>query len=261
MDKEFEKKIINWLDKSGFPLEMRVAKIFQRYGFNCTQSDFYKDPETNEFREIDIIAGKAIHSSNYNIMVTVKFIIECKHSDGKPWLIFISENNSNIHHYTYPMYYWYSNEFEIPLLEIAEQKLFDNIFPSFHLNNKIGHGMTQCFSSGTDNAYKAINSVCKSATDELTRRHKESEEFNQKRYELVFPTIIVDNELIEYDLDENYSHKLIEVNEAKLAWSRNYYSPLSKGIIIIKEQCLEEYLKEVSKSIDWLFSYMKSKYI
>ena len=261
MEKEYEKKIINWLENSGFPLEMKVAKTFQKYGFHCTQSDFYRDPETNEFREIDIIAAKATYSTNYDILVTVKFIIECKHSEGKPWLIFVSDNPSTYHHYSYLMHYWYSNEFETPLLEMSENNLLDNLFPAFHLNSKIGHGMTQCFSGATDITFKAINSVCKSATDELTRRHKEAEEFRQKWYELVFPTIIIDSDLIEYDLDDNYSHKLTVVNHSQIAWARNYYSSLSKGLLVINEKYLEEYLIKVSKSIDWLFEYMKKNYL
>lgn len=44
MSEQLEKKIEEWLEKQGYPLETRVARAFRNAGFNVVQSDYYRDP-------------------------------------------------------------------------------------------------------------------------------------------------------------------------------------------------------------------------
>ncbi|MCD4671209.1 MAG: hypothetical protein K8R77_00970 [Anaerolineaceae bacterium] len=83
-------KIENWLNKQGYPLEINVARSFRKAGFQAIQSDYYVDPESENYREIDILA---INQKKFNShLVEVSLHIECKTSIDKPWIIFSSSD-------------------------------------------------------------------------------------------------------------------------------------------------------------------------
>jgi hypothetical protein len=55
---DLEGRIKAWLEKQGYPFEMRVAREFKRAGFMVETSTYYKDAEGSKFREIDIVASR-----------------------------------------------------------------------------------------------------------------------------------------------------------------------------------------------------------
>jgi len=85
-----EEKLHTWLEAQGYPLEMRVAKAFQIAGARVIQSEYYTDPSTEESREIDVVADWQTRIDN--LLVRVSFVIECKSSKDKPWILFVSPN-------------------------------------------------------------------------------------------------------------------------------------------------------------------------
>jgi hypothetical protein len=83
-----ETKIREWLDKQGYPLELRVASAFRREGAAVQVGRYYDDPTSGTQRETDVIADFA-HESRIrgHGQVFVSFVIECKTS-GEPWVAF-----------------------------------------------------------------------------------------------------------------------------------------------------------------------------
>jgi len=74
------------IQKSGFPLEIEVSSILNKFGWEVQNQAFYLDEQEKKSRAIDIIASKfvAVKSesfTNYNTYL----VIECKKSQ-KPWL-------------------------------------------------------------------------------------------------------------------------------------------------------------------------------
>ena len=54
---DLSSKVEEWVNKQGYPFEMRVAAAFRKAGFGITQSDYYTDTETGTAREIDVVAS------------------------------------------------------------------------------------------------------------------------------------------------------------------------------------------------------------
>lgn len=50
-------KVLEWINKSGFPLEMESAKAFRKAGFDVRQSATLLDLEERKGREIDVLAS------------------------------------------------------------------------------------------------------------------------------------------------------------------------------------------------------------
>ena len=72
-------EVREWLERSGFPLEMQSAAAFRQAGFEVRQSSHYIDPENGKDRELDVLAT----DPDYIGVVQIHFVIECK-SGKKP---------------------------------------------------------------------------------------------------------------------------------------------------------------------------------
>lgn len=79
-------QIHEWLRHEGYPFEMQVAQAFRKVGFHVTQSDYYIDPEEQKAREIDVVAV-AQRAEKDGPVFRIMFLIECKSSKEKPWLL------------------------------------------------------------------------------------------------------------------------------------------------------------------------------
>jgi hypothetical protein len=77
--------IRKWLETQGYPLEMASAKIFRSEGFTVFQSEFYLDPQTNVYREVDVVAWKQVRLSEH--LLRVELVAECKSSLDRPWVM------------------------------------------------------------------------------------------------------------------------------------------------------------------------------
>ena len=86
MTEDLIAKIRKWLDKQGYPLEMKVARSFQEAGFSVSSSEYYLDPDEGKPREIDVIAS--MKTTIAGISFQLAFTVECKSSKGSPWVCF-----------------------------------------------------------------------------------------------------------------------------------------------------------------------------
>lgn len=83
---QLDKKVREWLEHEGYPLEFQVAKKFQKNGFAVRQGSYVNDPNADAPREIDVIAFRDAHTKRQ--LLRVKHIVECKWSKDKPWVVF-----------------------------------------------------------------------------------------------------------------------------------------------------------------------------
>lgn len=85
---ELKSKVESWLSKQGFPLEFRVANVFQSHGFSVRQGDYVQSEASEKPREIDVVADWTFRSE-YGF-VRLSHVVECKWSKGSPWVVFTS---------------------------------------------------------------------------------------------------------------------------------------------------------------------------
>lgn len=85
MPKTTSKKVRDFLQSTGFPFEMKVARQLEKSGYEVALGKQFYDLGEGKMREFDILATKKIND------IEVKLIIECKHSDRDNWVFVAPE--------------------------------------------------------------------------------------------------------------------------------------------------------------------------
>jgi hypothetical protein len=237
-DEEFKKNIRGWLESQGYPLEMLVSSAFKKSGFSIRQSDFYADPETGISREIDVIATiEDLSSAKF-----ISYVIECKVSRDKPWVLFTSEN----------LFEGWNIFFTRAVLTEKARKVLIKAFsedkdsPKFEwLREKLltGYGLTQAFTSGRDITHEAIMSVSKGAIARKVEMDKDSGGV----FEVIFPVIIIDGRLFECFLDNSCSVQIREIEEGVLFSPRRIEGTLISCIRLVTINSLLQFSRKASE--------------
>src|ERR1700761_9219874 len=82
-----ERKVSEWLNKQGYPLEMYTQRCCRDNGFQSHQSWYYEDAETGQQRETDVFAySPRVKIDGRGRQFELAFTFECKQSRGKPWV-------------------------------------------------------------------------------------------------------------------------------------------------------------------------------
>lgn len=81
------------VEKSGFPLEIEIASILEKDGWEVLPSSPYLDKDEKKWREIDIKAYKSIDQASDSKSIepyhlSLALIIECKRSKKYAWVFF-----------------------------------------------------------------------------------------------------------------------------------------------------------------------------
>ena len=188
---DLNKKVLEWVMGQGYPLEMKVATSFRNRGFEVIQSHYYPDPENNDLREIDIVAI----TPEYTGLIDVSFVIECKSSKKKPWVLFTSEHTLeglNI------LFSYCINSDSAREILIEKQMETDVKLPWMKKNGRIAYGLTQAFTTGSDVTFKASTGVLKAA---ISRKRILGEK-GYSPFVFVFPVIVVDGNIFECFIDK-----------------------------------------------------------
>src|SRR4051794_35033755 len=81
-------KVDEWLRHEGYPLEYITAATFHQMGFGIWQGVYVRSSSDENPREIDVIG--LYDSSDEDVLLRVEYVIECKWSRDKPWVVFTS---------------------------------------------------------------------------------------------------------------------------------------------------------------------------
>lgn len=218
-----EDKILGWLNKNGYPLEMRIARDLIINEFDVTQSHFYKDFETNEPREIDVIGRLYDHveSKSYVAIAELETFVEveCK-STSKPWVVF-RESKSELR--TWNIEQALCNEAGKKLLLRSAKYVNSTIL--VQSGSIAGHGVAQAFGGGEDTPYKAVMSALKAAEakarDSLALESKNKE--NNKNTDMslsniVIAAVAISSPLFECRINDNGEMELKRVENSALVF-------------------------------------------
>lgn len=155
-DSDLRSKVVDWLERTGLPLEMETATEFQKAGFTVAQSSIYADPESERGREIDVVA----HARDRTGMVQIYFAAECKASPN-PWVVL----ETNVKPFAPPVYF-----FGVGTLIAREAILEDlssgarKLWPFVQAFETGGYALRQAFSKDSDPAYAAVMSAIKASS-------------------------------------------------------------------------------------------------
>lgn len=243
-ENDIESQIEKWLKAQGYPLEMYVASIFNSQGFRVRQSTFYHDPETDLPREIDVVATKGLFiGEDYAHII---FVIECKVSKKKPWIIFTRENKINDWEYT--GWYCSTEKGSDYIIYASIDGKFENLPLTFHQRERVGYGLTQAFVSGEDLVYKAMQSAGRCAVSYV----KKGNSFYTGTVDIIIPVIVIDGCLFESYIDDNNELITKSIQEGVVLWDIIIADRKSLAIHIITRDYVEAFAKKASATADIL---------
>jgi hypothetical protein len=221
-------KVLAWLEKTGFPLEMAAADAFRRASFEVRQSSIYADPETEKGREIDVLAS----DPDWIGAVEISFVVECK-SSSKPWVVLTSDdalaNYNRFHAFA-------------AMTTSARDALIDKsphleCMPYIERPSEGGYGFRQALLDGADPAYTAAMNVIKGCAGIA----RVSEKKAYKPLSIVFPVIVVDSPLFECRLQSDGQLALTEVDRSEFLFAAHIPEYVGCCIKVVTKRHLAEF--------------------
>lgn len=275
-DDSYKQKILKWLDSQGYPLEIEVAQMFEKHGFNISISDYYQDYESGDYREIDVTASR---SSDYKFdsILRVFWRVECKTSKDKPWVVFLSNSNDLNAIHIPPIGLITTDEYENYLVGKHVMPKFGSIIDELDILNPIksGHGLRRVFikekeskedsDSGQDVAYKAMMSSVKASFAKVLNPPKQDEELLAKNFiskknywTIALPNIVIEGKLFEYSKDSSGNVQLEEVEYSVVKWKGNNPINATPYVYVVTKDALEKFVEKAKKITDVLIEIAES---
>lgn len=251
--KDIEAKLLSWLDTQGYPLEMRVARAFQRSGFRTIQSDYYSDAETGDSREIDVLAS--LQEGDDNTLIRVTMVAECKSSKDKPWILF-SSKECTLARPARVAQRAASPLGRLVLLQLAQDKEVQSL-PIFEVPEIPAYGLTQAFTSGHDACYGAATAVADAAAAIATEDPEQHRGLRRPEIlEFIFPVVITEARLFSATLEADSSIAINEIESGVLLW-RNPLVGLPHTIIhVVSLKALDRFVADAFLSAQGLLKML-----
>ncbi len=252
-------QVLGWLNGQGYPLEMAVAAAFHASGFSVRLSDYYVDPESGKEREIDVTAGRNSEpGTDEALLFSVTYRLECKLARAKPWVVFVSEAQPDR---MSPALHVISSEATrlclLNSLGDADVRQRLNGLELFR-RNRIGHGVTQAFTNGPDEPYKAVMSALK-ASAALARRLDERaviSGLSRKIYMggIVVPVVIIEGTLFECSLGQAGQLEAMEVKSSVIGWKGGSYALGVPLVHVVTRPALDDFVRIAGEAADAFIS-------
>lgn len=224
-------KIIEWLQTTGFPLEMEAASAFRAAGFDVRQSSTFPDPQSDKGREIDVLA----QDPDFVGVIEISFVIECK-SSSKPWVVFTSDD-------ALP---GYNRLFAFGVTSEAARKVLARRITSLPLlgpyikrPERGGYGFRQALGKEPDPAYTAAMGALKACHGVAQDRISSS----IPRFAFAFPVIVIDSPLFECSRKQDGELKLTEVSNSEFLFSAHIPDHIGCCIKVITKEHLPDFAK------------------
>jgi hypothetical protein len=240
---EKEKRIRNWILKNGYPFEMQIARLFQKNGFKISQSVLYRDIDTNKYREIDILAyhNKVVNGVSFSF----SFVIECKKSNDKPWIVF--KNTDLINNKLNRFKAFATNNAHLLIHKTKANKTLKNVFPSLE---DAGYNIVIAFKESKDLAYSSTTSLIK-ACKYIVNKFNKSE---LKQCNIYIPVIAIEGNLYDAYLDIDGEISFKEVEKSSIMNTKVFdEEEFSNLIRIVSSSNIEKYITLLKTEINEFF--------
>lgn len=236
-----EKKIIEWLNKTGFPFELWVESTLSEKSFETLSSSIYEDEENEIFREIDLIGIKNWESEDEKTIFSIELVIECKKSENP--FILLCNNNSEKSEISVGEYYYLDDPTAFLLM------LNPNKVINLPKKNNSGFKIIQGFVNGDETINKAINTIIKSFKNSKKISNELIDSSIQSNHnQIIIPLLLIDALFFEAKII-NSEIELSKIDSGIL----NVYSHLTNNglepfpIPIVTKSVFEEFLNEIEK--------------
>ncbi len=266
MDINYTKKLIDEIEKSGFPLELDVFERLRKLECTVYPNISYVDRK-NAIREIDdivVLSAETTQEWPYGC-IHLDLIVECKTTKKHPWIFFPDPDpypshlvmglSSNLKYYT-------DIDERLGLLEGHMNTDLRN----HHYNNDLPVTRTYCEAFGKDaggSIYKAIHSIWNAMDFNMNNLKEKVEEEHKKRSIFMQGVIILKGDIfIAHKVEDTFDiqsslHVLLRTIDCSTD-RRSPLAPWRETIIdVIREDYLEEYIKLCKNDLSHFVSHLK----
>jgi hypothetical protein len=234
-----------WLKGEGYPLEYEVAREMARVGYRPWRGRYYKDPETGDFREVDVQATEPdSHSSPWR---PVWVVVECKHN-SKPWMVLTDAVD---------LPPGYGRNFLVSRnVAPAQLQAADPPGATFLLTppKRHGYGVVQTI-SGPDTPFAALQTVVKAAREKLASIP------GRDAMGISVPIIVVDGSLYQLGFDDDGTEILEPVLWQRVVWHGSGPPPGDESrpvqVDVVTKPHLPAYLRALRAATQALATVLK----
>jgi len=251
MSRNDEKKnIAKEINKTGFPLELRVSKSLQGKGYHIANNLYFIDQDEGKGREVDMRALKhyEFKSGGKTYFVYHCLLIECKKSAEKPWIIFTSPKTV----YDSLLFYLHCRGVKknIKWVDYGIPAKMEKIHP-LSISKRRGRSFFEPFKS--DKEGKTIyESLIKSVKAAIAMRDNEFGVFSNTVC-IYYPVVIFDGKLYEAYLDDR--NKIVPQKADSIMVSFFYESPKYQDERFIVPIVTERYLSTFCSDLDSILQF------
>ena len=233
-DKDLDKRVFEWLRKSGFPFELEVGRRFSKAGWSIAHGQPYEDPVEQKLREIDLYASRFCYPDEDGTQHSLSFVlaIECKSNPGSnPWVAFVDvKPRLPIPEITVPEGIGRALLLLCPKPDLLSRDIFS-------AGSSVAHNLVEVrFARGDkqdrpqqDPAYKAALACANAAVARANENESTLIERGAFRHvQIVIPVVVVKTPLYRYLLNED-GEEVLERQE----WIKVALSHPTGGMLIV----------------------------
>lgn len=240
-------KIIEWLQKTGYPLELFGESILSEQDFKIVNSYIYLDLEKKISRELDLFGS--FESKKDGVILTLNLLVECKKSD-KP-IILLTNNNSKEKFIKFSQY--------LNVDSPNVRTIINNDVP-IKLPGRCSFGfkIIQAFTDGDEFINKAANTLIKSEHEfKLNNLELLEMAIESNWHNLAIPVLLIDAPLLELVTNENSEIQLNEIDSCILEY-RNLIPELHENfsIPIIQKKNFREFVENFKLSSKHIIDFL-----
>lgn len=205
---DLDDRVQQWLEKQGYPFELRVGAALRAAGWYVEHGLTYADPITDSARELDIVASLRVAPEESYESCTFKMVIECKTSRDKPWVAFTAPRQS------VPQLLQYVVTFDPMSREVLRIAAHRKVpLPELlKFGSDIGHGIVKAFadsSRGDPTApFSALRGVSTAAAVFGKQWASWALDWHTPDIHVVVPVVLLDGVLYSYSLDSEFKPDL-----------------------------------------------------
>ena len=243
------------MNSEGYPTEFRTANLFRRHGFHAVQGRYIEDGDDDKKREIDVLAD-CTASTKFGF-VRISYVVECKWSVDKPWIVFTSP--TNIMAPSAMIAQTISSKLGAAVMWAVAGHDALSALDTFSIPKRGGFGGRQAFSKGNDYFYSAVQSVVSNAAwdaawyDRAPRKPGTMPE----ACVIELPIVLVEGELFEAYFDEHTDKMSLQpTSHIRCHWRGSTAWGFSATVDIISLDYLDDFLSIRSAELKPLIDTM-----
>lgn len=225
---------------------MAVERDLRAAGFTTSQSDFFADPQTGEFRELDVTGSHGWACDEF--MVGLDVIVECKSSRTGSFLLFTAEEAKPGR---MSLVWDAVGGGGGHLLRRLARRRDAPQLAVLRLADRRGYGFVEALKGAGDAAYRALMTVTKAAT----ARAKAVKEYDDPDFPFLViyaPTIVVDAPFYECHLGGDGEVVLNAIDSGTILWRNPASGRVTTPVRIVHAASFADYARNLALAAQFI---------